>query len=216
MSSHLKKRVITSSILLLILFLMLIDNIILSYFLIITGIYSLMEFFSLIQIIYRNNKIIQTGINLIFVAYIFFFCNIFFIFSNFFHLKIIMFLILITCVFSDIGGFIFGKTFKGPKLTKISPKKTIYGSLGSIIFSIFIFSVIMTYITKNFDFYFIIVALITSISSQLGDLFFSFLKRKSSVKDTGNFLPGHGGILDRIDGILLGLPLGFLSLLLFY
>ena len=74
----------------------------------------------------------------------------------------------------------------------------------------------MTYITKNFDFYFIIVALITSISSQLGDLFFSFLKRKSSVKDTGNFLPGHGGILDRIDGILLGLPLGFLSLLLFY
>ena len=74
----------------------------------------------------------------------------------------------------------------------------------------------MYYLTKNFDPYILIIGIITSIGCQIGDLFFSFLKRKSSLKDTGNFLPGHGGVLDRIDGILVGMPIGFLTLLIIY
>jgi phosphatidate cytidylyltransferase len=77
-------------------------------------------------------------------------------------------------------------------------------------------SLLIYYFAKNLEPYVIIIGLITSISCQIGDLFFSFLKRKSSLKDTGNFLPGHGGILDRIDGMLLGIPIGFLTLLTIY
>ena len=124
--------------------------------------------------------------------------------------------ILLICISTDIGGYIFGKIFKGPKLTKISPNKTISGALGSIMFSATFASLAIYYFTKNFEPYIIIVGFVTSISCQIGDLFFSFLKRKSLLKDTGNFLPGHGGILDRVDGVLLGLPIGFLTLLIIY
>tara|TARA_X000001036_G_C20358944_1_gene675713 strand:+ start:223 stop:453 length:231 start_codon:yes stop_codon:yes gene_type:complete len=75
---------------------------------------------------------------------------------------------------------------------------------------------IIYYLTKNFEPYIILVGIVTSVSCQIGDLFFSLLKRKSLLKDTGNFLPGHGGILDRIDGMLFGIPVGFLSLLIIY
>ena len=122
---------------------------------------------------------------------------------------------MITCIASDIGGFIFGKFFKGPKLTKISPNKTISGAIGSIIFSIFILSFIIKLLTVSFNPQIFVVGLLTSIGCQLGDLFVSFLKRKSSLKDTGKILPGHGGILDRIDGILLGLPVGFALLVIY-
>tara|TARA_B100000579_G_scaffold372103_1_gene335063 strand:- start:766 stop:1125 length:360 start_codon:yes stop_codon:yes gene_type:complete len=117
---------------------------------------------------------------------------------------------------SDIGGFIFGKILKGPKLTKISPNKTISGAIGSLIFSSLFMLIMIYYLTKSIDPFIIIIGCITSISCQLGDLFFSFLKRKSFLKDSGNFLPGHGGILDRVDGILLGIPVGFLTFLIFY
>ena len=124
--------------------------------------------------------------------------------------------IVIICIFTDIGGYVFGKIFKGPKLTKISPKKTISGALGSLIFTcVVILSLI--YIETNFlNFSIFIVSLITSISCQFGDLFFSFLKRKAKLKDTGNFLPGHGGELDRLDGIFFGIPFGFLTLILLF
>ena len=102
------------------------------------------------------------------------------------------------------------------KLTKISPNKTIAGAIGSLIFSSLFILMITYYLTKSFDLYIIIIGCITSVSCQIGDLFFSFLKRKSFLKDSGNFLPGHGGVLDRIDGILLGIPIGFLSFLIFY
>ena len=125
-------------------------------------------------------------------------------------------MVLVTCVASDIGGFTFGKIFKGPKLTKISPNKTISGAIGSLIFSSLLILMLTYYLTKSFDLYTIIIGCIISISCQIGDLFFSFLKRKSFLKDSGNFLPGHGGILDRIDGILLGIPVGFLTFVIFY
>ena len=119
-------------------------------------------------------------------------------------------IILCICIFSDIGGYIFGKAMGGKKLTKISPNKTFTGSLGSFIFSIFpiFLSNLQNYIDINFDFSFknILFCLIVSLSCQLGDLLISFFKRLNKVKDTGKILPGHGGMLDRIDGIIFAIP----------
>ena len=216
MSKNLKARIYTSIALFLTLTIIMINNYALAFFLMLIGIFSILEFFNIMLKIFKKEKTQQFFYNLFFASYIFIFCTYFFVLSFFFHLKISLFLILITCVASDIGGFIFGKIFKGPKLTRISPNKTITGVAGSIIFSSFAISSVFYLISKSFDPYIILIGCLTSISCQIGDLFFSFLKRKSYLKDSGNFLPGHGGILDRIDGILLGVPVGFLILLLFY
>ena len=174
-----------------------------------------MEFTNLINKIYKKAEF-NFFSNIIFIIYIFLFSFFFFYFSNIFQLKILLFLILLTCIASDIGGFIVGKTLKGPKLSKISPKKTISGSLGSLLFSSIFFSVGIFYLTNTINFKIILVGLLTSIFCQIGDLFFSFLKRKRNVKDTGNFFPGHGGVLDRLDGIFFGIPFGFISLILLF
>jgi phosphatidate cytidylyltransferase len=216
MVNVLKKRVATSLVLLTSLFAMLINNYILVYFLIVLGLFSLLEFFKIISIIQKKDKLKQLFFNILFIIYIFLFCSLFVILSSLIHIKILIFVILITCIASDIGGFAFGKIFKGPKLTKISPKKTISGSLGSFIISASVISLLMFYLTNHLDLKIFIIGLVTSFACQLGDLFFSFLKRKSFMKDTGNILPGHGGILDRIDGIIFGIPVGFLSLLLIF
>lgn len=213
MSKNIRKRIYTSILLLLLLTLMLINNYITTLFILLIGLLSLLEFFKIILRIFKKNKIKQFFFNSIFTIYIFSFCTYFLMLSSFLHLKILIFLILLTCVASDIGGFIFGKFFKGPKLTKISPNKTISGAIGSLVFSSLFLMVSIYYLTKNFDKYIILAGCLISISCQIGDLFFSFLKRKSHLKDSGNFLPGHGGILDRIDGMLLGIPVGFLIFL---
>ena len=120
------------------------------------------------------------------------------------------------CILSDIGGFIFGKFFKGKKLTKISPNKTYSGMIGSFILSI-IFCIIYSYTISFVDFNTIFLLTISiSFICQIGDLFISLLKRKAKLKDTGNILPGHGGILDRIDGILFALPFGIILINYFY
>ncbi len=216
MLKNLQKRIYTSIILLLLLFFMMINNYAMAFFLMLIGIFSVLEFFTIILKIFEKNKMKQFFYNIIFIMYIFSFCTYFLILSSFLHLKILIFMVLLTCVASDIGGFIFGKIFKGPKLTKISPNKTISGAIGSLIFSSLLILMLTYYLTKSFDLYTIIIGCIISISCQIGDLFFSFLKRKSFLKDSGNFLPGHGGILDRIDGILLGIPVGFLTFVIFY
>ena len=140
----------------------------------------------------------------------------FFFFSHIMHLKILLFSLLFGCIASDIGGFVFGKIFKGPKLTKISPNKTISGAIGSLIFTCIIFSGLIFYYTNNFSYKIILISIITSIACQFGDLFFSLLKRKAKLKNTGNLFPGHGGVLDRLDGIFFGIPIGFLTLIIFY
>ena len=216
MSKNFQKRIYTSIFLFLLLFLMIVDSHITTFFLMLIGIFSVLEFFKIILKIFEKNKIKQFFYNIIFIIYIFSFCTYFLILTSFLHLKILIFMVLLTCVASDIGGFIFGKIFKGPKLTKISPNKTISGAIGSLIFSCLFILMLTYYLTKNFDLYIIIIGCIISVSCQIGDLFFSFLKRKSFLKDSGNFLPGHGGILDRIDGILLGIPVGFLTFIIFY
>ncbi len=125
----------------------------------------------------------------------------------------IIILILIICISTDVGGYAFGKLLKGPKLTKISPNKTYSGMIGSfflsIIFSIIyldyfnIYIIVKAEIISFFDFIFIIV--VSSIS-QMGDIFVSYFKRKSKIKNTGKIIPGHGGILDRIDGMIFVFP----------
>ena len=119
--------------------------------------------------------------------------------------KNILFLILTVCIATDIGGFIFGKIFKGKKLSIVSPNKTYSGMIGSFIFSLIFGFVIFNQIFSN-EFLILYIILI-SILSQAGDLLISLSKRKANMKDTGAILPGHGGLLDRIDGLLLALPL---------
>ena len=137
-------------------------------------------------------------------------------------------LVLIICIFTDIGGYIFGKAFKGPKLTKISPKKTYSGLIGSFILPIVAALIYIKYINlggaayleinslllnkgiENIKLFFLIIILFISLISQIGDLIISFFKRLAKVKDTGNLLPGHGGLLDRVDGIIFAMPASYI------
>ncbi len=214
MNTSLKKRFFTSITLLILLFLMFIDNLVLGYMLILLGVFSFLEFVRINKLAFNKKKILQFSINIIFLSYVFLFCSFFLASSYYAHLKFILFLILITCIFSDIGGYVFGKILKGPKLTKISPRKTIAGAIGSLVFSVILIAIIFYFVTKKIDIFILFVGLMTSIGCQFGDLFISLMKRKASLKNTGNLLPGHGGILDRVDGILLGLPVGFVTLIL--
>ena len=134
-------------------------------------------------------------------------------------LLIFLFVILI-CISTDIGGYVAGKLFKGPKLTKISPKKTYSGMIGGYFLSIIIINIYLINLDLlNFESReltlrsFIIVILISSIS-QIGDIIISYFKRLSKVKDTGKIIPGHGGLLDRIDGMIFVFPFSYLILLL--
>ena len=126
------------------------------------------------------------------------------------NFKINMLFLISICICSDIGGLLFGNIFKGKKLTKISPNKTISGSIGSFVLSLLLIPIFYLLLQGKFinivDM--IILTILVSFFCQLGDLFISFLKRKAKVKDTGDLLPGHGGILDRIDGMLLAVPIG--------
>ena len=217
MNTNIKKRIYTSIILFLIVFTMLINNYFLGYFLIIISIFSILEFIRMTMKIYSKEKIKAFLLNSFFVIYIFIFSSIFLMFSNFFHFKILLFILLFTCIASDIGGFVFGKFFKGPKLSKISPNKTISGSIGSLIFCLIptlILFLDLSYLSNTKYLTLIILSLLTSVVSQGGDLTISLIKRKAKVKDTGSLLPGHGGILDRVDGIIFALPASTILLLI--
>ncbi len=212
---NLKKRIFTSIFLLVLTLLFFYSKFVLIYVLVVLGALSVVEFNSLIKKI-SNKLLFNFFSNMFFIIYIFLFSFFIFYFSNIFQLKILLFLILLACITSDIGGFVVGKIFKGPKLSKISPNKTISGALGSLIFTTIFFSFGIFYFTNTINIKIILIGLLTSLICQIGDLFFSFLKRKGKVKDTGNFFPGHGGVLDRLDGILLGLPFGFIFLILLF
>ncbi|MDC3117858.1 phosphatidate cytidylyltransferase [Candidatus Pelagibacter sp.] len=127
-------------------------------------------------------------------------------------------MIFIICITTDIGGYIFGKIFKGPKLIKISPNKTYSGVFGAFLMSIIIAYLIdinfRGYFPENQiflnDLYFLFAVFLVSSVSQIGDLIISFFKRSSNIKDTGNLFPGHGGLLDRIDGMIFVFPFVFI------
>tara|TARA_B100000941_G_C28233015_1_gene412532 strand:- start:8 stop:655 length:648 start_codon:yes stop_codon:yes gene_type:complete len=215
MSENLIKRSLTSFVLLFVLFLIFIFEQLLITVLMIFGVLSLIEFFNLLKNISKT-KLKYLFFNFLFTVYIFLFCLFFVYFSSVMHLKVILFCFVLACVASDIGGYIFGNLIKGPRLTKISPSKTYSGSIGSILLSCLIFSLSLFYLTGNFNYSFIFIAIFLSLACQIGDLFFSYLKRKARIKDSGNIFPGHGGVLDRLDGILFGVPAGFILLILLY
>ena len=128
--------------------------------------------------------------------------------------------LIIVCIFTDIGGYLFGKILKGPKLTKISPNKTYSGVIGSFLISLISGYIYIKYfgqkskiILETDPAFIIFLILFISLASQIGDIIISYFKRKAKLKDSGKILPGHGGFLDRIDGIIFVMPFTFLLIL---
>ena len=145
--------------------------------------------------------------------YIYGFLFLIFSFYTFYELStelISIFYVIIICSSTDIGGYVFGKIFKGPKLTKISPKKTYAGMIGGYFLSLISLSVIINFIDyKTTPIFFLLTILISTVS-QLGDIIISYFKRLSKIKNTGKLIPGHGGLLDRIDGMIFAFPIYYL------
>ena len=129
-------------------------------------------------------------------------------------------LILLTCIATDIGGYMFGKILKGPKLTKISPNKTYAGVLGGFVLPVIFSTIYLNNLTiwslpgndQVISIHIIVLVITISLVSQIGDLIISFCKRKTKIKNTGKIIPGHGGILDRIDGMIFAFPYTFILL----
>ena len=213
MSSNLKKRIITSIFLISLLIGMFFYSYIMIVSLIIIAIISWIEFYALISKILKKNilknrfyRFFYKTLSLLYLSGLVYL--IFAIESVYSNLKIYLLYSVLVAVMSDTGGLVCGKIFKGKKLTKISPNKTIAGSIGSFIFSLLLIPFFYKgQIEQNLLSIFLITIII-SLTSQLGDLLISFLKRKAKVKDTSDLLPGHGGVLDRIDGIIFAIPLG--------
>ena len=122
-------------------------------------------------------------------------------------------IILIVCVSTDVGGYIFGKIFKGPKLTKLSPNKTYAGMFGGYILSLIALSFSFQYFKLELSIEWLFFTLLVSSVSQLGDIIISYFKRLSKIKDTGKIIPGHGGLLDRVDGMIFAFPFAYIIIL---
>ena len=206
--SNLNKRILTSFPLLIIAIYAIYNNIILVLSLFIISSILIYEFSNIVKNIFKKNKINSFIFLNLFIFYICLFASqiYFFLGGEFENKQIVFLFILLICIFTDIGGYIFGNIIKGKKLTTISPNKTYAGMFGSFICSLIICTLFIVYF--NFSINFIFFTLLISLVSQVGDLFISYLKRKANIKDTGNFLPGHGGLLDRLDGIIFAIPLG--------
>ena len=213
MNSNIKKRILTSILLIALLIGMFFYSYIMIISLIIIAIISWIEFYALISKIFKKDilkdkffRFSYKALSLIYLSGLVYL--IFTIESENSNLKIYLLYSVLVAILSDIGGLVCGKIFKGKKLTKISPNKTISGSIGSFMFSMllipFFYKVQIDQSIVNL----FLITIIISLTSQLGDLFISLLKRKAKVKDTSDVLPGHGGVLDRIDGIIFAIPLG--------
>ena len=215
MSVELKKRIYTSILLVSLLITMYFYKFIMIISLVVIAVITWIEFYALISKILINDSIkdkflrfLYKSISLLYLSLLIYF--IFAIESHYINLKIYLLYSVLVAILSDIGGLVFGKIFKGKKLTKISPNKTISGSIGSFVFSLFLIPFFYEMIMKNHFLTLILITIVISLISQLGDLFISYLKRKAKVKNTSDILPGHGGFLDRIDGIIFAVPAGIL------
>ena len=210
MNSEFLKTTISSLILLpLVIYIIIYGNMIFKIFLIICLIVTLYEWISM-----KKNKLLN-------------FSGLFFLFFTFFlayklryefNENYTYFLTtILVCVFTDIGGYIFGKVLKGPKLTKISPNKTYSGMIGGFLLSILALQILLNLkfldIEINLSINSILFIFLISLSSQIGDICISYFKRKSKIKDTGKLIPGHGGLLDRIDGIIFAIPTSYFIIL---
>ena len=217
MNKELKKRIFTSIILLSLLTAMYFYTFIMIGSMMIIAIITWIEFYALISKIIKGNRYqdhffryISKSASLLYLFIFVYF--IFIIESDYTDLKIYLLYSVLVAILSDIGGLVFGKTFKGKKLTKISPNKTISGSIGSIVLSMVLIPIFYNEVIIYDLLTLIILTIVISLISQIGDLFISLLKRKAKVKDTSDLLPGHGGLLDRMDGIIFAVPLGVLLL----
>ena len=133
--------------------------------------------------------------------------------GNTFDELVVFLAIILICISTDIGGYVFGNLFKGPKLVKISPNKTYTGVFGSYLLSIIfvsIFKIFYSLLNNLNDMEFLLLILLISTVSQSGDLIISYFKRLSKIKNTGKILPGHGGLLDRVDGMIFAIPFSYL------
>jgi phosphatidate cytidylyltransferase len=213
MISNIKKRILTSLILISLLIGMFYYSYIMIVSLIIIAIISWIEFYALISKILKKNILKDRIFRFIYKTLSLFYMSglvylIFAIESEYSNLKIYLLYSILVAILSDIGGLVCGKIFNGKKLTKISPNKTISGSIGSFTFSTLLIPFFYKTLINETLLNFFLITIIISLISQLGDLFISFLKRKAKVKDTSDLLPGHGGVLDRIDSIIFAIPLG--------
>ena len=212
MNLELKKRIVTSILLLFLLYLMINYSYILIISLIIISVVTWIEFNSLIYKVFKKKNLIIKFLfkllSLIYLSSLVFL--ILYIETEQTHLKICLIYSILVSIVTDIGGLLIGRTIKGKKLTKISPKKTISGSIGSFLFSLVLVPILYNELLEYSLLYLIIITLLISLTSQVGDILISYLKRRAKVKDTSDILPGHGGFLDRIDGIIFALPIGIL------
>ena len=203
MKNELLNRIVTATILLPILL----------YATVYSGIYltillTVFYFLSVYEIILNTKNILFIIFSSILLIFSFF--SFYFLRGNTQYSLIILLWILTSTFLSDIGGYIFGKIFKGQKLTKISPNKTYSGAIGSVVLSSMslpLLNLLQVYFFNNLlivflEFKFLVFTIFISFVCQAGDLLVSFLKRKISIKNISNILPGHGGILDRIDGLI--------------
>ena len=202
-SKELQKRIFSSLILIPIVFFFIFQgSIFFLFFLILIFLATSYEWFEMSK---KNNLLKFLGI--VFLLFSFYSA---FEFRENENYKDFLFIVTI-CIFTDIGGYIFGKIFKGPKLTKISPKKTYTGVFGSFLFPLIVGLVVYQYEYNkqipNDEIYFFSIILFISLISQIGDLIIYYFKRKAKIKDTGKILPGHGGLLDRIDGMIFVFPI---------
>ena len=221
--NNLSQRIISSAILLLILSISLFYNkYIWLFVLILSSLILFIEFNNLLKKILIKKKNTITNANIL--SLLFLLLLIYASYKIYSNPPIGLLFILSICIFSDSGGYVVGKLIGGRKLTKISPNKTISGSIGSFIFSLFPIFIFWLYFDLTQDYNFrtdnylrlIPVCLFLCLICQLGDLFISYFKRKAKVNDTGSILPGHGGILDRIDGVIFVIPAAYLINKIFF
>jgi phosphatidate cytidylyltransferase len=215
MTKELKRRIITSFFLIILLFLMFSYIYILITALIVITTIAWVEFYHLISRIFPNKNFREILLRFVFKSTSLFFLTLLaisIIVIETFNSKLSYFVYfsLLVSIASDLGGLVIGRTFKGKKLTKISPNKTVSGSIGSFVFSLLLIPIHKSFMILPETYYVILIVIVISFTSQLGDLLISFLKRKAKVKDTSNLLPGHGGVLDRIDGIIFAVPVGLI------
>ena len=210
MSQELIKRILSTMVLIPI-----------SIFLIIDGSYLFNIFLIIVFLLSLNEWIKMSKKKLHFIfGVVFLFFSFFAVFQirNYFDGDYLYFLfVLLICISTDMGGYFFGKIFKGPKLTKISPNKTFSGTIGGYILSVLTIYFFLRLINEdsyfNFTFEIIFYIILISTISQIGDIVISFFKRLSGIKNTGEIIPGHGGVLDRIDGMIFAFPFTYILLL---
>ena len=200
MSSEFIKRILSSIVLLPLIFFIVIEgSFLFAIFLMICFFISVLEWINM------SKKLKYKNVGLIFLLISF--LSIYNLRLNYNDNYILFMYVIIICVSTDIGGYIFGKLFKGPKLTIYSPNKTIAGMLGGFVMSILaMYLLIYIYEDQNFSIKLLAFVIFISVISQLGDITVSFFKRLAKIKDTGKIIPGHGGLLDRIDGMIFAFP----------